>query len=543
MFQITLSGFLSAFVISAAPFGGVAPGSIHEDATTAALRAELDLLHKSLEQVQVENQANKQALTINNQELSELKSQNGDKWLTQERANQIRGVVQDVMSDAQSRASLQTAGATSGYDKGFFIASPDGNFKLMIGGQMQVRYALSRLSSRSLNDWNAPSTGKNIQIERAAYGFELRRMKVEFSGHVIDPSWTFKVTTVYVNQTATQNSAGVGGITPIAGLEETWINKDLGGGLGVRVGQFKSPFNREELVTSRHQLCVERSLVNMLFTTKLTQGIMLTARGENFSAAFSFNDGGNDGNTSTVDGNTNISYGYTQYAMTGRAQYLAFGNWKQFDTLTSARGDAQGLLFGSAFNWQRGGVSNNTTPTNGNGDVAMFSWTADANWMLGGANIFGAIYGNTATSAADGGIPLTNVGSSVFTYGSTLQAGYYVSDDVEMFGRFEWYDTLSNGSNGQAYVAPGAVVPAVGIASIPSNPFFAQHNTIYTTGLNWYLGGKSLKVTTDCGYSVNGVMFTNGFYGQPISNANYRQDSGVNNGGQWVFRCQLQLLF
>jgi hypothetical protein len=67
MFQITLSGFLSAFVISAAPFGGVAPGSIHEDATTAALRAELDLLHKSLEQVQVENQANKQALTINNQ--------------------------------------------------------------------------------------------------------------------------------------------------------------------------------------------------------------------------------------------------------------------------------------------------------------------------------------------------------------------------------------------------------------------------------------------------------------------------------------------
>jgi hypothetical protein len=125
------------------------------------------------------------------------------------------------MSDAQSRASLQTTGATSGYDNGFFIASPDGNFKLMIGGQMQVRYALSRLSNKSLNDWNAPSTGKNIQIERAAYGFELRRMKVEFSGHVIDPSWTFKVTTVYVNQTATQNSAGVGGITPIAGLEET----------------------------------------------------------------------------------------------------------------------------------------------------------------------------------------------------------------------------------------------------------------------------------------------------------------------------------
>jgi hypothetical protein len=177
--------------------------------------------------------------------------------------------------------------------------------------------------------------------------------------------------------------------------------------------------------------------------------------------------------------------------MTGRAQYLAFGNWKQFDTLTSARGDAQGLLFGSAFNWQRGGVSNNTTPTNGNGDVAMFSWTADANWMLGGANIFGAIYGNTATSAADGGVPLTNVGSSVFTYGSTLQAGYYVSDDVEMFGRFEWYDTLSNGSNGQAYVALSRVksldslyIHAIDPKAIRAHPkVVAFYNEIRTMNL------------------------------------------------------------
>ncbi|MSR34313.1 MAG: hypothetical protein EXS12_05890, partial [Phycisphaerales bacterium] len=85
-------------------------------------------------------------------ELNELKSQNGDKWLTEERASQIRGVVQDVMADADTRSSLQATAATSGYNNGFFIASPDGNFKLQINGQVQVRTSYAWQSNAA---WNA----------------------------------------------------------------------------------------------------------------------------------------------------------------------------------------------------------------------------------------------------------------------------------------------------------------------------------------------------------------------------------------------------
>lgn len=512
------------------------------DTSTAQMQEQINRLQKSLEQVQGENKANKD-------ELSDLKSQNGDKWLTQERAAQIRGVVQDVLADAESRTSLQSSGATAGYDKGFFLASPDGNFKLVVGGQLQTRYSFSRLSNSSLNGWNTPAANANVntpRVDRTAYGFELRRMKIDFSGNVIDPSWTFKITTIYnstYNQTTGVSSGGNGAGTATASIEDAWINKDFGDGLSLKMGQFKSPFNREELVSSKYQLCVERSLVNQLFTTKFTQGVAFTANGDNLMGTICYNDGGNNANEAAVQGNSGGSPGFAEYAFTGRMQYLVFGNWKQFDSLTSVRGDAQGLMFGGAFNYQQGGVTtanNTTTATNGDGNVTMFTYTADAQWMLGGANIFGSFFGNAANNIAGASNASTDVGSSVFTYGATLQAGYYLSDEVEAFARFEWYDTLNNGSNGQ----PGVVGATSGTAAtVLSSPFYAQHNTIYTVGVNWYIAGKQVKFTTDLGYSVNGVMFTNGMYNQSITGADYRQDSDVNNGGQFVFRTQMQLLF
>ena len=62
-------------------------------------------------------------------------------WLTEARADQIRGLVTDVLADADSRASLQADGATAGWNRGFFLASPDGSFRLNLRGQIQFRWA------------------------------------------------------------------------------------------------------------------------------------------------------------------------------------------------------------------------------------------------------------------------------------------------------------------------------------------------------------------------------------------------------------------
>ena len=147
----------------------------------------------------------------------------------------------------------------------------------------------------------------------------------------------------------------------------------------------------------------------------------------------------------------------------------------------------------------------------------------DATWQLGGASIYGAWVMNTIYSNPSG-LP------SVNTYGAVVQGGYFITETIEMFARWEWMSTANNGQNQstvdieQNQINPGAFV-----------------NNIGTIGANWYLTRK-VKFTTDFGVSWNPVTFQQGLYGQDIAGADYRTEGSVG-GGQLVFRSQLQLLF
>ncbi len=495
-------------------------------------------------------------------EIAELKSQNSDKWLTEQRADEIRSVVQDVLSDADTRSSLQAAAATSGYNNGFFISSPDGNFKLQINGQLQNRWAYNWLSTRDMTNstvgTGSASTGTsfaNAGISKAAYGFEVRRAKLEFSGHISDPSWQYAITMAYqqyfnsnsnINGGNSQFAAGggvnqgdnfAGGI----GLENAYVKKDMGNGFSVQVGQFKSPFLREWLVSSKYQLTVERSLVNTLFSTGWTQGVQANWNNDNLRVMASYNDGANNANLGSISGTNqdsgsgfNSGVGFASWAFTGRAEFMAFGNWAQFDQLTSMRGQAAGLLVGGGINWQRGGgdgqnldpstpTANTNTAANGNADAEFFSWTVDATWQLGGANLYGAWVMNTTYGQPNGQ-------GNVLGYGLVVQGGYFITDAIELFARWEWMETSS---------ANGTSLAGDNVSYNSANSAFV--NNIGTIGGNWYIS-KNVKFTTDFGVSWNPVTFQQGIFGQNIAGADYRTE-GANGGGQLVFRSQLQLLF
>jgi hypothetical protein len=125
-------------------------------------------------------------------QIERLKAENDEKWLTEQRAAQIRGIVGDVLGDSAGRASLRTDGALAGYDRNFFIASADGNFRLNFEGQLQTRFAFSFLPREAVSG-NPPNLGQ-VQNE---YGFELRRVKLNFFGHMFDPSWQYRIQFAY----------------------------------------------------------------------------------------------------------------------------------------------------------------------------------------------------------------------------------------------------------------------------------------------------------------------------------------------------------
>ena len=63
---------------------------------------------------------------------------------------------------------------TAGWDKGFYLASADGNFKLKIGGYLQYRYVFNNQDSSPEDDNRG--------------GFENTRTRLKFAGHVGDPT-------------------------------------------------------------------------------------------------------------------------------------------------------------------------------------------------------------------------------------------------------------------------------------------------------------------------------------------------------------------
>ena len=481
--------------------------------------------------VEATNDTNAQIAELK-KELNELKSQNGDKWLTEERASQIRGVVQDVMADADTRSSLQATAATSGYNNGFFIASPDGNFKLQVNGQVQVRSSYAWATNSS---WNAAKdVPGNENATKAQYGTEIRRAKLSFSGNVVDPSWQYKVTMAYLpagsniaaSPYATAGGNSGNGTGSTANLEDAYINKDMGNGMSLKMGQFKSPFLREELVSSANQLGVERSVVNQMFSTGWTDGIQFTASNDSLMGMVSFNNGGNNANFATQNMSNTENPGFTQYAITGRVQWLAFGNWAQFNDMTSMRGGGQGLMLGAAFNWQHGGNQDNDTISSANTDAGFFTYTADASWDLGGANLYGAFFGNFTSSlpVESGG----DNGSAIQSYGALVQGGYFISDNTELFASWQWYQTTNQNSNDPMETT--------------NNVFSAQMNNIFTAGLNVYLT-KNVKFTFDAGWAVNGIVYQGGIYNQAVAGTNWQVSGDSSDGGEWVGRAQVQLVF
>jgi hypothetical protein len=415
-------------------------------------------------------------------ELAEIKAQQGDNWLTEKRASEIRALVQDVLADADTRASLQASGMTAGWDKGFFLASPDGNFKLKVNGQVQIRYVM-----------NFRDIQGAVQGDRWTHGFENRRTKLAFSGHIVDKTWTYMVNGNFGRGSDSGNSADFN-------LENAWVQKDFDNGIYVRGGQFKAPFLREELVSSARQLAVERSLVNETYNQDYTQGIEAGFESDIFRAGFMFSDGiGQSSNFWGFEGqNTPWERTTTEWAFTARADFMVAGDWKQFEDFTSWSGESFGLMIGAAASYQRQEFGTASTA-----DVPQaLGLTADVSVEFGGANLYGAfIYANPDVGDD------ANLDQDQFAF--VVQGGFMlVPDTFEIFGRYEYGDPDQTG---------------------------VEDLSLVTVGANWYISKHAAKFTVDMGFSLEDF-------------SNYWAEAGAGwldgfNEDEYVFRGQFQLLF
>ena len=449
-------------------------------------------------------EANNDALAQINElraEIASLKAANGENWLTEQRAAEIKGLVQDVLADADTRASLQGGTSNAGYDNGFFIASSDGNFRLNINGGASIRWT-----------YNARSFDAGAGDEKN-WGFQSRHANVMLTGHIVDPSWKYNVSFGFFDASGDYNNSSAGE----AFLTDWYAMKDFGGWY-LKAGQFVAPYSRERALSDYSLQTLDHSNSSYAFGLGRTQGIEVGCISDWFRFAGAFSDG--VGAASPTQNAGFIPTGASpsaDFAISGRIEGKCAGTWAQFEDDQSWKGEEWGLLVGVGGFYQSGRNGNANFSYAGGADGTEFGFTADATASFGGFSVTGALFYNNADSEWATGA----AGAGDFeNLGAFLQAGFFLTDEFELVGRYEYGD-FGNLSGTESANTQSTL-------TIGGNYYFAKNHAKWQTEVSYAFHSMSSSV-----FGVGG----NGWYDDGINASSEDED------GQFVLRTGLTVSF
>lgn len=427
--------------------------------------------------------------------------------------DEVRATVAEMMADAETRSSLLQSGGTAGHDDGgFFLGSSDGNFRLNVGGQIQFRYYLNFRDDNAGVDRNGDGVinGDDAEDDFES-GFQTRRTKLIFDGHIFDPNLFYKIQTAF-------DFDGDGS----ADLEDAFVGYKWESGFQVRWGQFKSPFLREELVDDLMQLAADRGLVNSVFTGDRTQGVELGYNAEDFRVMVAFTDGFRTLNSDFDSPRTATATGFlnggeSDYAFTGRGEIKLAGSWDQFQDFTSASGSEFGVLLGVAGHVEGG---DNEQSAIFGGQYNYYSWTADISFEGDGWNAFIAGVGGHSD------------------YNNTTLPGAAAGEDIQFndYGLVGQFGIMIPNTDWEPFVRYDGIFPDTDERNLGSDEDIFS---VITGGVNYYMYGHASRFTADVLWFIDGVG-SNALANTPDSSIGYLTDDDDN---EITIRFQWQIMF
>lgn len=531
------SSFMCAEQLGRALAAGVlvaGAGSVHAADQSAPTLEEMANRLKDLEK-------KNEALSA---EVTQLRMSDEQAWLTEQRALEIRGIVTETLADAESRSSLQSSGMTAGWDNGFFLQSPDGRFRLEVGGLLQTRFIYSYMRTTSPFVGVPGTLNGSLWMDdrQTRSGFDIPNAQITFQGHLFGAGLTYKLRGAFENVREMPVSGyntrpleqGGGAFV----LQDAWTRMEITPNLFFRAGQFKLPFAREELIDTQYQLAVAQSLVVSSLGVGYSQGIELAWVDDLWRVQAAYSDGGNDNVggqykvAGTLPQNQPFDWSQVEWALTGRVEFKPYGDWSDFDAFTSVPGSEFGMMFGFGAHWQSWRPEYGYTLTGVNqGDNEWTMLTTDASINFGGASLFGSFtwsYNHSEAAYYYGGnlfnVPIYAKAGVSNKWGLVLQGAFYVAPKWELFGRYELGQFSVANPNGLPINAGGA------------SAFNAEnHLNLATVGVNWYIDGQDAKFTFDTGYSFD-----------TLEPSWFDAQSGWRVSGsrdEWVTRMQFQIGF
>jgi len=421
----------------------------------------------------------RQELTVLQERVHELEARKNSEWLNERRAEEVKTLIHEVLSDADTRASLMGSGLAAGYDDGFYLSSEDGGNLLRIDGRVQVR-----------TTWNERDDDGG-GIDENERGTEIRRANLTFSGQIGSGN-SYSVGINSANEAA-----------DFQNLDHAWISHNLSEDLAVRMGEFKGAFLHEELTSASRQLAAERSLMNEVFTTGRVQGLeLIWTVSEDLNVVAGLNDGSRSGEDfGPFDADT------TDAGLGVRADLLLSGASCQFKDFTATGDDPTAIKLGGAIHYDAGETGEDTVNAN------SLAWTIDLAIESQGLNGFVALAGLNEDQDAAGVHNQDMVGV-------VAQVGYRLTDAIEPFVRYEWIDL--DGGN--------------------ANALTEDELNLLTIGANYYMNNHAAKVTLDVVYALDTIPAAADMNGADASGLGLLADDGAEDD-QMAVRLQFQLLF
>ena len=454
--------------------------------------------------------------------------------------DEVRAIVSEMLSDAETRSSLLQGGGTAGYDKGFFLASSDNNFRLNIGGLVQFRHV-----SNFRSDQGAKGVASDTRTATNS-GFDLRRAAVTFSGHAVSPDLKYTV------RLLTETTGGVA-------IDDAFVSYNLGNGWYVKGGQFTLGFMRESMADDSMGIAAERSIVEAAFGGDRTQGIEAGWSDPQYAFMLGFHDGMNSSNSawnteSTGFGGASIApRGERAYAINARGEWVFSGKREDLADYTAQQGQALTGIFGAAVNWQQSRRIDSTLvdPVQAGGGAAAgafggadtLSYTVDLQVENAGFGFYTAFVGqwNQAKFHNVGAVTTNNgVDQSANNLGLVVQGSYRFTPEFELFAR---YDGLYLAKK-QGGLETGGVSPTGDTRS--------RNYSFVTFGGNYYFAGHAAKFTLDCVMGLNRTgRLVDGAPGGPFTDlveTGFLPNTnlgllGTAKGLEAAVRAQFQLMF
>ncbi len=376
----------------------------------------------------------------------------------------------NALRDDAAERTMRLADAGGGWEKGKFYLTDGGANTLIVYGFTQFR--------ANLNWRDEDSAGSQADFTQ---GFQMRRARMGFRGTIWSKDLSYVVLTEFSRSTGQM------------GLLDAFVDYKLSDTMSVRWGQFKPPILREEIVSDALQLAVERSTQNGVFSQTRSQGVQVTYASDSVRVLGMLSDGGN-----TLNRDFNSS-AQADIALTARGEFRwGEGDFKRFDDLTSWRDSGNAGLVGLALHAQTGGETGSTA------DTDVFAVSADVSFEGNGWNaLVQGVWRRTDPAG----------GSATDDFGLLVQGGVFVTDQAELFARYD--GVFADDANGDDF-------------------------HVLTVGVNYYVSPRShaFKLTADVQYYFDAEGDSP--LVSPTTSSNLLADT---EDGQVAARVQAQVVF